>query len=144
MTVTAYKKLRDIAQSAATDAKAALLDAVGDISGFEVFHAQVLVATYIQPERTKGGIILADRTLAEDRFQGKIGLVLKVGPRAFVDDGINQFGGVKVAIGDWVTYRASDGFELFFVDANGRDGTPCRLIEDVNIKGRIANPAAIY
>ena len=137
-------KLREIAQAAQTDPKQALIDSVGDLSGFEPFHSLVLVATYIQPEKTKGGIILADRSLAEDRFQGKVGLVIKIGPLAFKDDQINKFGGVMIEELDWVMYRASDGMEMFFVDETGRNGTPCRLVEDVNIKARISHPAMIY
>ncbi len=144
MTVTSAVKLRDIARTSGADPKGAVLGAVGDISGFEPFHNLILVATYVQPEKTKGGIILIDNTLAEDRFQGKVGLVLRIGPIAFQDDNVNKFGGITVAPGDWVLYQASDGFEMFFVDQNGRDGTPCRLLADTNIKARLADPKLIY
>lgn len=138
-------KLREIAQAAMIDPEQALLDSLpAGLKHFEVFHNRVLVATYVRPETTKGNIILPDRTLAEDRFQGKIGLVIKLGPLAFKDDNIAKFGGITVAVGDWVMYRPSDGWEMFFVDENGRDGTPCRLIEDSNILGRTADPALIY
>ena len=138
-------KLREIAEAAQTDPKQALLDALPDaIAQYEVFHNRVLVATYVRPEKTRGGIILADRSLAEDRFQGKVGLVIKVGPIAFVDDGGAKFGGIAVKPGDWVTYRPSDGIEVFFVDLNGRDATPCRQLEDIHILGRTPDPALIY
>src|SRR5256885_210970 len=113
-------KLREIAIATQADPRKALLDSVGDVSGFNLFGPRVLVATYVRPERTRGGIILADRTLAEDRFQGKVGLVLGTGPLAFQDDNIAKFGGRKAEPGNWVVYRASDGFEMFFVDATGR------------------------
>ena len=137
-------KLREIAAAAQTDPKQALLDSLGIAADqYEVFHNRVLVATYVAPEKTKGGIIRPDRTLSEDRFQGKVGLVIKVGPQAFVDDGAARFGGVKVEPGDWVSYRPADGTEVFLVDNNGL-GTPCRLIEDVHILGRTPDPALIY
>ena len=139
----ARAKLREIAQAAQTDPKQALLDSVGDLSGFELFGPRVLVATYIQPEETRGGIILPDRTLAEDRFQGKIGLVVAKGPLAFVDDEYAKFGGKNVEIGDWVSYRASDGMEMFVVDENG-GGTPCRILQDQNIICKVSDPSAIY
>lgn len=142
--VTASTKLREIAEQSGSDPRGALMRAVGDVSGYEPFHNLILVATYVAPEKTKGGIIRVDRTLAEDRFQGKVGLVLKVGPIAFTDDNSTKFGGVKVKPGEWVTYRASDGMEMFFVDPNGRDGTPCRVLEDVHIKGRLDDPSMIY
>lgn len=137
-------KLRDIAQAAMHDPKQALIDSVGDIAGITLLGPRVLVATYVQPEKTKGGIILADRSLAEDRFQGKVGLVIAIGPLAFVDDAVAKFGGLAAQPGDWVVYRASDGFEMFFVDANGRDGTPCRVIDDQNIIAVISDPARMW
>lgn len=138
-------KLREIAEAAQTDPKQALIDSMpASAAQYEVFHNRVLVATYVRPEKTKGGIILADRTLIEDRFQGKTGLVIAIGPQAFQDDGGAKFGGVRVEPGDWVTYRPTDGTEVFFVDDNGLDATPCRLIEDVHILGRTPDPALIY
>ena len=137
-------KLREVAQAATRDPKQALLDSIDDISGIEMFHNLVLVATYIEPEKTAGGIIKPDRTLAENRFQGKCALVLKLGPLAFKDDNIARFGGVTLKEGDWVMVRPSDGLELFTVDATGSAGTSCRIFEDINIKGRVSDPALIY
>lgn len=141
----ANPKLREIAQAAQHDPEQALLAALPEaVMQYEVFHNRVLVATYVSPEKTKGGIIRPDRTLAEDRFQGKVGLVIRMGPLAFKDDNVAKFGGVKVEPGDWVTYRPSDGTEVFFVDPNGIGATPCRLLDDINILGRTPDPALIY
>ena len=57
---------------------------VGDLSHIEVFNNQVLVAVYIRPNKTKSGIYLTDVTVGEDRFQGKVALVLKTGHDAFI------------------------------------------------------------
>ena len=54
------------------DPKHEILDRVGDLSGVEVFGGDVLVAIYKRPEKTRSGIILADTTRDEDRFQGKV------------------------------------------------------------------------
>ena len=137
-------RLRDIAVAATTDPKQALLDAVGDLSGVDVFHNLVLVATYIEPEKTAGGIIKPDRTLMESRFQGKCALVLKKGPMAFVDEGYIKFGGKTVEAGDWVIVNPSDGFEMFKGAAGSSDGGSVRLFEDAKIKGRIDDPATVY
>lgn len=138
-------KLREVAQAAQHDPKKALLESLGDsVNAIEVFHNQVLCATYIEPEKTAGGIIKPDRTLAENRFQGKCFLVLKLGPNAFKDDRTVQFGGVTITEGDWVIAYPSDGRELFSVDASGSAGTCCRLFDDVNIKGRVSDPSLIY
>ena len=143
--------LREIAQAASYDPSKALLDAAGDLSSYEVFHNYVLVATYVAPDRIMqgfeaiGGLIKTDRNVDEDRFQGKIGLVLKVGPLAFKEDSRTKFGGVSVEVGDWVMYRPSDGMELFIKDRrSANDGLPCRLIEDVFIKGAVSDPSLIY
>jgi len=138
-------KLREVAEAASFDPKAALLDSLGGRQdGIEMFHANVLVATYIEPDRTPGGILKADRTLAENRFQGKGALVLKLGPLAFKDDSIAKFGGVNLKEGEWVMVRPSDGLELFAVDSTGRAGTSCRVFKDVDIIARLADPALVY
>jgi co-chaperonin GroES (HSP10) len=134
--------LREIAVQA--DPKKALLGALGDMSDWEIFHNLVMVATYIEPEKTPGGIIKPDNTLLENRFQGKVGLVIKLGPLAFKDDNIAKFGGVDVEVGDWVFYSASDGFELYSVEHQKSTGTCCRLFEDTRIKGRVADPSLVY
>jgi co-chaperonin GroES (HSP10) len=141
--MSARLKLREIAAAASADPKAAILTALGDsVIDFEVFGNRVLVATYIEPETTRGGIILPDRTLMEGRFQGKVFLVLKAGPLAFVDDAIAKFGGVSVEPGDWVVASPSDGYELWGVDQTG--GVSCRLFEDALIKGRVKHPGSVY
>lgn len=140
--MTVRPRLREIAQQA--DPRQALLDSLGNISSIEVFHNLVLVATYIEPEKTAGGIIKPDRTLAENRFQGKAALVLKLGPLAFKDDNVVKFGGVMLCPGEWVMVRPSDGFELFAVQSGSSEGTSCRLFADIDIKGRVADPATIW
>lgn len=143
--MTVRAKLREIAAAAQFDPKKALLDSLGGRqNGIEMFHNLVLVATYIEPEKTMGGIIRPDRTLAENRFQGKAALVLKLGPLAFQDDNVAKFGGVTLDPGDWVMVRPSDGMELFAVDASGGTGTSCRIFADTDIKARVSDPALIY
>jgi hypothetical protein len=141
----ARPKLREIAEAARHDPKQALLDSLGDLSGVEVFHSLVLVATHVRPSVTAGGIHLPDRTLLEDRFQGKVGLVVKVGPLAFKDDELTRarFGGVTINIHDWVFYRPGDGFEMFAVDPKD-GGTSCRIFDDTQIMGRVADPASVW
>lgn len=104
----------------------------------EVFHNQILVGTYLGSGVTKGGIILTDKGKDEDRWQGKVGVVLKVGPLAFVDDARNDFKGQTVKEGDWIVYKVSDGFSL---DVNK---VHCRLIEDIHIKARVSAPDIIW
>src|SRR4051812_25823312 len=111
-----------------TDAAKSLRESVGDIDHIDVLHNCVLVATYIRPVKTAGGIMLPDQVLKEDEYQGKVGLVLKKGPLAFEDDAINKFGGSDVSEDEWVAYRMSDGWQLKV------NGVHCRVLEDVHIK----------
>lgn len=136
--------LRDIAQAAAFDPERAIRDALGDISGVEIFHHHILVATYIEPEVTSGGIIKPDNTLAQNRFQGKAALVLLCGPNAFRDDGTTSFGGITVAPGDWVFARPADGMEVFIGGAGATSGVSCRIFADKDIYGRLPHPSMVY
>ena len=63
-----------------TNPKLTILDALGDISNVELFHNQVLLATYLRPTKTKSGLILTDSHVDEDKYQSKVGLLVKRGP----------------------------------------------------------------
>src|ERR1700688_2364602 len=93
----------------ADDPKKALFEAVGDLSNFDIFHNQILVATYVRPEKTSGGIIRPGQNVDEDEYQGKVGLVVKVGPSAFLNTDEQDFQGQSLLVGDWVVYRTGDG-----------------------------------
>ena len=144
--------LRQLADAAVNNPADPLLDAAGDLSDYEVFHNLVLVATYIPPPKVMKGpngedVVFheADNTQDENRFQGKMGLVLAFGPNAFKDDSVAKFGGKEIRKGDWVIYRPSDGHELFIRDRRKfNEGLSCRLIEDVFIRGRVTDPSLIY
>lgn len=139
-TVRAPKRVLRMAH--AQDPRAELVESVGDLSGVEVMHNQILVAIYKRPEKTAGGIILSDKTRGEDVYQGKVGLVVKKGPLAFEDDARNDFRGQNVNIGDWVGYRVQDGWSLIVNGPNG--AVDCRMLEDVHIKLRVVSPDEIY
>jgi len=74
MARSSMAKMRQIAE-ASTDPKAALMKGLGK-HGTHVFHSKVLVALYVRPAKTKGGIWLSDKTVEEDRYQGTVGLVI--------------------------------------------------------------------
>lgn len=128
------------------DPKQALLTKVGDLSGVEVFGSDVLVALYTPPEKTKSGIIISDRTREEFKFQGKVGLIIKMGSTAYLDDEGNKFRDVNV--GDWVVFRPSDGwpFQLNTMKSRiSQDGiVDCRVVTDINIRSRVSHPDLIY
>jgi co-chaperonin GroES (HSP10) len=135
----AIGKMREIADDTETDPKALLFAKVGDIpSELTVLHSQVLVAGYIRPGKTKGGIFLTDKSVEEDRWQGNIGLVLALGKGAFKDDGVAHFHGDKLKVGDWVMYTPADGVSMFIREV------PCRLFQDTRILMKVSNPEIYY
>ena len=120
------------------DPKELILKEVGDISGFELMNTQVLVAVYIRPEKTKGGIIMTTKSRDEDRYQSKVGLILKKGPSAFVDDDGKWFSGLDLKEGDWIVFRPNDGWNIT------TNGVLCRMFDDTVIRARIAHPDTVY
>ena len=137
MPVLAYTpKTKELSQ--AKDPAKALMEGVGDLSGIDLFYNQILVATYIAPDQTKGGVFLPQSAAQEDIFQGKCGLVLKKGPMAFEDDADISFKGQNVSIGDWVAFRVGDTWMLTL------NGVNCRLITDRNIKMRVSSPGIVF
>ena len=123
--------------SAASDPKKAILDAVGDLSGIEIMFNHILVGTYIRKKITSGGVHLPDSTVQEDEFQSKVGLVLKMGPLAFLNDDGTPLYGQNIEVGDWIVYRVGDGWSMQV------HRTPCRMLADHNIRMKIQKPEAI-
>ncbi len=132
----AIGKMRAIAEDT-TDPKQVLIKAIGK-HGTEVLHSQVLVATYVRPAKTRGGIFMPDKVIEEDRFQGNIGMVIALGPGAFKDDTIAQFHGKSLKEGDWVMYVPADGISLFINEV------PCRLFSDTRILMKVTDPEIYY
>ena len=121
-----------------TDPKKELLKELGNIKEVEIFHNQILCAVYLRPEKTSGGIILPDQAKAEDHYQSKVGLVVRMGPDAFVDDTNTWFKDFKVGLNDWIVFKPSDGWAITV------NGVLCRILDDTNVKGRIPNPDQVW
>lgn len=119
------------------DPKVKILTEIGDLSQVEIFHGQVLLAVYLRPTKTKSGLILTDDHVDEDRYQSKVGLLVKSGPQAFIDDG-KWFSGVEISQHDWLVFRPSDGWSITV------NNVLCRIFEDVSIKGRVSDPDQVY
>ena len=125
------------ALSEASDPKKAILEMVGDLNGIEIFSDMVLVASYVRPEKTSGGIYRPTSNVQEDVWQGKVGLVLKWGPDAFVDPETGNLYDQVADVGDWVVFKVGDGWSMTIKDV------ACRLVRDTNIKMKIQNPQAV-
>lgn len=115
------------------DPKDTIMNKVGDISAEEFYGSRVVVATYIRPERKKSGLILTQSVREEDKFQGKVGLVIALGPLAFKRDNVD-YAGKSVKIGDWVVYRPMDGH------AQSIKGNHCRVLDDEDIVAKVSHP----
>lgn len=121
-----------------TDPVEDLRKTVGDLSGIKIYNNWVLCAVYKRPEKTASGIYLSDVTRKEDEYQGKVGLVIKKGPLAFVDDDKTSFNGQDVGLDEWVVFRASDGWAL------NVNGVLCRMLQDVQIRLVVPSPDVVY
>ena len=120
------------------DPKDKLLEEIGDLSNIEIFNNQVLVAVYIRPQKTKSGIFLSDKTTDEDRYQSKVGLIIKMGSSAFKDPTGAWFNGVKFKVNDWAVFRPSDGWSITV------NNVLCRIIDDINVRGRVDQPDRVW
>ncbi len=134
-------KLREIAQRSGENPKQALLDSLTDvINHTHPLRYEVIVVTYIQPEKTPGGIIVPDQTLMEDRFQGKVGLLVRIGPLAF---NAEHWGDRAPKLHDWVYFNPSDSMEMHSVDRQGNK-TSIRRMDDISIRGIVDDPKLIW
>ena len=121
-----------------SDPRADILKDIGDLSTIELFNNQVLVAVYVRPNKTKSGIYLPDATVAEDKIQGKVGLVVKKGPLAFVDASNQWFTDIEVNEGDWVIFRPSEGWGITV------NNLMCRILDDTAVRGKITSPDQVW
>jgi hypothetical protein len=148
--VSKFSRRDDVAAESAR-LKSAVIDKVGDLSGYEIAQNEVLVAIYMREEMTKGGIVLPYQNLKEDLYQAKAHLVLKIGAacrfvRTDTANGIEY--GLPIRLHDWVVLRPSDAWAL---DINARpdllkreDYVPCRMVYDDQIRARIEHPGVVW
>jgi co-chaperonin GroES (HSP10) len=133
------------------DTKQEILDKLGNLEHVEIAQNEVLLAIYQRPEKTAGGIILTHNNLKEDLYQGKVGLVVKIGAACRFEREDPKTGavyGLPIKLHDWVFCRTSDSWPL---DINAHpdvlkreDFVPCRLVYDDQIRGRVAHPSMIW
>ena len=138
-------------EDAPYDPKKVILEKLGDISGVEIAQNEVLIATYFRPEKTAGGIVLPHANLKEDQYQGKVGLVVKIGSACrFVRHDVERdiTYGVPIALHDWIVVRTSDTWPL---ELNGRRDSLerdefvwCRLVYDDQIRMKVPNPSMVW
>jgi len=121
------------------DPKEKIFKELGEVPPDIVNLHKILVAIYLRPDQTAGGIFMTGRSKDEDVFQGKVGLIVAVGPTAFVDDDDNKFSGLQYSVGDWVWFRPQDGALCQL------NGYPCRIFTGEGLLiGRIPDPDCVW
>ena len=143
-------------------AKRQILQAIGDVSDLEVWGSDVVVAMYVRPQiNPVTGFIMGPKKQAEDVYNGKVVMIIKLGPDAFKgDEGWMKakFGEKAVAApGDWCFMRQGAGEDYWLCGDGGRrvltkdrfgedmevyewDGWPCRVVTHEELRGRILAP----
>lgn len=122
------------------DPKEAILsETAEDVKDFEVTGRDLLLVVYERPKEIAiaGGnkLYLPDNASAvtEDKFQGIVGLVVKVGPRA--EETSENFPNSKIpAVGDWVIAPIASCITLLMGKRT------CRLIETQMVRGIVQRP----
>lgn len=104
----------------------------------QMMGARVLVATYMRPEKTRSGLYLPDKARGEDAYQGKVGLVIGMGPLAFHTEDGQPWTGRNPKQGDWVLFNIGDTRRLML------DEVECRWLDDVHVAGIVENPDEVY
>src|SRR6202043_2873292 len=100
------------------------------LDGLTLHRNQILIAKFIREK--VGSIHLSTKTQTEDQYQSKVGLVIRLGPLAYVDDEVIKFEGwadEPIKINDWVWYRAADGLDLDITPVGTNERISCRVFD---------------
>jgi co-chaperonin GroES (HSP10) len=96
----------------------------------------LLVALPEVKEKSDGGIVLLETTTERERVATMTGLVLAMGPEAYVDK--SRFpSGPRCELGEWAVMEAYSGIRVKV------DGKEFRLISDDQVKATVENPEGI-
>ena len=97
---------------------------------------RIVVLPYKAKQKTKGGIILSDKTVEESQIATNCGLVMDIGPDAYNDK--DKFpNGPWCKKKDWVLFARYAGSRINI------DGGELRVLNDDEILGTIEDPEDI-
>lgn len=120
-----------LTHDSADEAAREILARVGDLKGWTPLNYQILIAAYVRPDevtlRNGAKFILPQKTVAEDVWQGKLGLVLAMGASACMSDRYREFVGPQPVVGSWVLVAPTEGIKFQINDQQ------VRLINDDKI-----------
>jgi co-chaperonin GroES (HSP10) len=106
------------------------------VKDLRLYRNEVLLVTAPDMTSTASGLELC-RSEKEQRFQGKIGLVVALGEIAFNDKDIWPNEGSRPTVGTWVFFRTADTSECAI------GGYSCRFINDDKVRGHCPNADSI-
>ncbi len=131
----------------ANDPRAYILDRCKIFtSAITVDTNNILVATYFLPEsvnirgpgKTTVPFVIPQMVSNEAMWQGRVGLLLAMGPMAWVSDNKVDFGGTAHKIGEWLLYDRQDGRQIAV------NRIHCRRLRDVDVWGATDDPYRVY
>jgi chaperonin GroES len=97
---------------------------------------RIAILPYRGPQKTKGGIVLAEETQKKTQLATTVGYVLRMGELAYKDESKFPMG-PWCKEGDWIIFGRYAGSRITI------DGGEIRILNDDEIIGRISNPADI-
>ena len=97
---------------------------------------RILVLPFKQPEKTKGGLILAEDTIERSQVASTCGLVLDMGPHCYDKERFPE--GPWCKKGDWIIFARYAGSRIKI------DGGEIRLLNDDEILATVENPSDIF
>tara|TARA_Y100000592_G_C5349482_1_gene258167 strand:+ start:306 stop:752 length:447 start_codon:yes stop_codon:yes gene_type:complete len=105
---------------------------------------RVLIAPFNPPKKSKGGILLNQKTLDEDAIQTNVGYVLRMGPLAYADKERYPTG-PWCEEKQWVIFARYAGSRFRLNDEKrAAFGSEVRILNDDEILGTILDPDDIY
>ena len=105
---------------------------------------RVLISPFNPPKKSKGGILLNQKTLEEDAIQTNVGYVLRMGPLAYADKERYPTG-PWCEEKQWVIFARYAGSRFRLNDEKrAAFGSEVRILNDDEILGTILDPDDIY
>ena len=105
---------------------------------------RVLIAPFNPPKKSKGVILLNQKTLEEDAIQTNVGYVLRMGPLAYADKERYPTG-PWCEEKQWVIFARYAGSRFRLNDEKrAAFGSEVRILNDDEILGTILDPDDIY
>lgn len=123
------------------------------LDSFQIRPYDVLLVMYQRElisgdKRLRSGIFLSDNgagTLREDSYQGKVGLVMKVGSLAFTDTTDHKWEGYMPKVGDWVVINVGDTFGFELPAAVGKTtGRKVRIVDENLVRAIVPEPDVVW